>query len=71
MDLAGIGSKGCAARPPYSILFASDHKPVKMSVAPIEGNLEDVMKIGDCAGAERTRILRQTGGLTPRKRKWS
>jgi hypothetical protein len=50
-QLARIGPKRNAACPPQSVLSAAEHKAMEMKVRPIEGNLEDVMEVGDRAVA--------------------
>lgn len=45
----GIRRKAGTARASNAIIFAANQETVKMKVGPIEGDLEDIVKVGDVA----------------------
>jgi len=51
----GVGTEGGAAHPAKAVLFATNHETVKMKVAPIEYDLEQVVQRGDAAVATYAR----------------
>jgi len=49
----GVGTEGGAAQPAKAVLFATNHEPVEVKIAPIECDLEQLLQRGDVAVATR------------------
>jgi len=50
---SGVRPEPGAAHPAQTVLFATNYEPVKMKVAPIEYDLEQVGQRGDAAAQDR------------------